>query len=76
MGRNLFRRIEVSFPVLDPALKARVIDEGLKPYLADSQDAWELSAEGTYGKAKAKGRTSSAQLELLERMADKTAAGF
>jgi polyphosphate kinase len=76
MGRNLFRRIEVSFPVLDPALKARVIDEGLKPYLADSQDAWELSADATYAKPKAKGRTSSAQLELLERMADKTAAGF
>ena len=77
MGRNLFRRIEVTFPVLDPELKARVIAEGLKPYLADSQDAWELSADGTYAKPKPKGRTaSSAQLELLERMADKTAAGF
>jgi polyphosphate kinase len=76
MGRNLFRRIEVAFPVLDPALKSRVIDEGLKPYLADSQDAWELAPDGTYAKPKAKGRTTSAQLELLERMADKTAAGF
>ncbi|HEX8010865.1 MAG TPA: polyphosphate kinase 1 [Casimicrobiaceae bacterium] len=78
MGRNLFRRIEVAFPVLDPALKARVIDEGLKPYLDDTQDAWELAADGTYARAKAKGRASaaSAQLELLERMADKTAAGF
>ena len=28
MGRNLFRRVEVAFPVLDRALKARVIDEG------------------------------------------------
>ena len=43
MGRNLFRRIEVAFPVLDPALKARVIAEGLKPYLADNRDAWELA---------------------------------
>jgi polyphosphate kinase len=76
MGRNLFRRIEVAFPVLDPALKARVIDEGLKPYLADSQDAWELAADGTYAKPRTKGKTTSAQLELLERMADKTAAGF
>ena len=76
MGRNLFRRIEVAFPVLDPALKARVIDEGLKPYLADGRDAWELAADGTYAKAKAKGRATSAQLDLLERMADKTAAGF
>ncbi|HTS21676.1 MAG TPA: polyphosphate kinase 1 [Casimicrobiaceae bacterium] len=76
MGRNLFRRIEVAFPILDPALKARVIDEGIKPYLADSQDAWELGADGTYAKPKAKGKTTSAQLELLDRMADKTAAGF
>ena len=50
MGRNLFRRIEVAFPVLDPALKARVIAEGLKPYLADNRDAWELAGDGTYAK--------------------------
>jgi polyphosphate kinase len=76
MGRNVFRRIEVAFPVLDPLLKARVIDEGLKPYLADSSDAWELAPDGSYAKGKAKGRTVSAQRELLQRMADKTAAGF
>ena len=29
MGRNLFRRIEVAFPVRDPVLRKRVIDEGL-----------------------------------------------
>jgi polyphosphate kinase len=77
MGRNLFRRIEVAFPILDPALKARVIDEGLKPYLTDNQDAWELTPDASYVKPKAKARAgSSAQLELLGRMADKTATGF
>jgi polyphosphate kinase len=78
MGRNVFRRIEVAFPVLDPMLKVRVIDEGLKPYLADSGDAWELAADGSYARAKAKGRAPpmSAQRELLQRMADKTATGF
>ncbi len=78
MGRNLFRRIEVAFPVLDPALKARTIDEGLKPYLADSHDAWELGPDGIYTRARAKGRATpvSAQEELLQRMADKTATGF
>ena len=53
MGRNLFRRIEVAFPVLDPELKARVIAEGLKPYLADNRDAWELAGDGTYERPKA-----------------------
>jgi polyphosphate kinase len=48
MGRNLFRRIEVAFPVLDPALKKRVIDEGLMPYLADTRDSWLLQGDGSY----------------------------
>ena len=76
MGRNLFRRIEVAFPVLDPALKGRVIDEGLKPYLGDSRDAWDLDADASYARAKPRPRTqpSSAQAELLERMADKAGA--
>jgi len=76
MGRNLFRRIEVAFPVLDPALKGRVIDEGLKPYLGDSRDAWDLDADASYVRAKPRPRTqpSSAQAELLERMADKPEA--
>jgi len=74
MGRNLFRRIEVAFPVLDPELKARVVAEGLTPYLGDSRDAWELSDDGNYARAKPKSRAqgSPAQEELLTRLADKT----
>ena len=48
MSRNLFRRIEVAFPVLDKALKRRVIAEGLNPYLKDNSNAWELDADGEY----------------------------
>ena len=72
MGRNLFRRIEVAFPVQDPELKSRIIKEGLEPYLADNQYAWELTAEGTYQRAVPKGRTRpfSAQHHLLERIAE------
>ncbi len=67
MGRNLFRRVEVAFPILDPALKARVIDEGLEIYLADNRDAWALHADGHYEKKRAAGRgkVRSAQSELL-----------
>jgi polyphosphate kinase len=53
MGRNLFRRIEVAWPVLDKKLKQRVINEGLQPYLEDSVDAWILEAEGEYRPARA-----------------------
>ena len=70
MGRNLFRRVEVAFPVLDPALRKRVVDEGLKAYLADNREAWELDAEGRWSKVKARRGTKrrSAQRELLARL--------
>jgi polyphosphate kinase len=72
MGRNLFRRIEVAFPVLDPELKARVMAEGLKPYLADNLDAWELAEDGCYyrGKPRSRGQERSAQRELVERLSE------
>ncbi|MDL2355671.1 MAG: polyphosphate kinase 1 [Pseudomonadota bacterium] len=68
MTRNLFRRIEVAFPVLDKALKRRVISEGLNPYLKDNSNAWELNADGHYHRHKARGKQSefSAQRYLME----------
>jgi len=68
MGRNLFRRIEVAFPVRDPALKRRVIEEGLDLYLADNCDAWELEGSGDWVKrAPGSGeKRFSAQAALLE----------
>ena len=52
MGRNLFRRVEVAFPVLDPVLRKRVVDEGLKAYLADNCEAWQLDANGCWSRVK------------------------
>ena len=47
MDRNLIRRIEVCFPVMDPALKARLISD-LDLYLGDNCLAWELRPDGSY----------------------------
>jgi polyphosphate kinase len=70
MDRNFFRRIELCFPVLDPALKRRVIREGLQPYLDDNCQAWEMSSEGIYERSKPRrGRRRSAQEELLFTLA-------
>ncbi|HEX6690053.1 MAG TPA: polyphosphate kinase 1 [Burkholderiales bacterium] len=70
MGRNFFRRIELCFPVLDPALKRRVIREGLQPYLDDNCLAWEMNAEGAYERSRPRrGRRRSAQEELLFTLA-------
>ena len=74
MGRNLFRRIEVAFPVLDQKLKKRVIKEGLDPYLKDNTQAWEMTESGAYPRrTPRRGKPFSAQLALLADLA-KTAA--
>jgi len=67
MTRNLFRRIEVAFPVLDKALKKRVIAEGLNPYLKDNSNAWLLNADGQYHRHKSRSKQTefSAQRHLM-----------
>ena len=69
MDRNFFRRIELCFPVLDPALKRRVIREGLQPYLDDNCQAWAMAADGSYELLKPRRRRRSAQEELLFTLA-------
>jgi len=51
MPRNLFERCEVVFPVRDPLLKARIHDEILPAYLADTASARLQQADGTYVRA-------------------------
>jgi polyphosphate kinase len=70
MSRNLFRRIEVAFPVLDKALKRRVIAEGLNPYLKDNRNAWELEPDGHYQRRKVRGKQGgfSAQQYLMDTL--------
>ncbi|MDD5180859.1 MAG: polyphosphate kinase 1 [Gallionellaceae bacterium] len=70
MDRNFFRRIEVCFPVLDKKLKKRVIDEGLKVYMQDNSQAWDMDKDGHY-RQKTPRRTTpkSAQSVLLQELA-------
>ncbi|MGH8741096.1 MAG: polyphosphate kinase 1 [Burkholderiales bacterium] len=70
MDRNFFRRIELCFPVLDPALKQRVIREGLLPYLEDNAQAWAMHPDGACELLKPRrGRRRAAQEELLITLA-------
>ncbi len=70
MSRNLFRRIEVAFPVLDRALKRRVLQEGLDPYLKDNTNAWELGPDGRYTRRRPRGKQTafSAQDYLMQTL--------
>ncbi len=48
MNRNMMRRLEVAWPVTDPVLRQRLIDECLVAYLHDGRDAWDLGSDGIY----------------------------
>ena len=69
MERNFFRRIELAFPILDPKLKSRVIKEGLRPYLADNSQAWEMDGSGDYRLKPTKRARICAQEFLLGSLA-------
>jgi len=78
MQRNLRRRVEIAFPVLDPAARKRVIDEGLLVHLSGNPSAWEMDAQGDYHvEAKpegtacptiVRGSQSDSQNQLLKRL--------
>jgi polyphosphate kinase len=66
MDRNFFKRIELAFPILDPKLKRRVITEGLKFYLADNQQGWEMNSQGVYQRRRSsRAKPHHAQGELM-----------
>jgi polyphosphate kinase len=69
MDRNFFRRIELAFPVLDPVLKKRVVQEGLQAYLDDAGQAWVMNSEGAYEAPAAKRKGRVVQEELLRTLA-------
>ncbi len=48
MDRNLIRRVEIVFPIVEPKLKTRIIGEILATSLADNVKARELHADGSY----------------------------
>lgn len=67
MYRNFFRRIEISFPILDAKVKKRVIREGLQPYLKDNTNAWSMAADSSYRLNTSKrGKTFDAHAFLMD----------
>jgi polyphosphate kinase len=56
MPRNLYERVEVMFPVLDPLLRERIRQEILQSYLADTLKARILQPDGSYVRASSPAR--------------------
>ena len=77
MNRNMMRRVEIAWPVTDPAQRQRIIDEDLVAYLHDSVNAWDLLADGTYARVKPNGRhvAHGAQAALMARYAGRDDVG-
>ena len=69
MNRNMLRRVEIAWPIVDPVQRQRIVDECLVACLHDGVDAWDLIADGTYQPAqgRAKAGAASAQLALMAR---------
>lgn len=66
MNRNMTRRVEIAWPVRDPVLRQRVIDECLVAYLHDTRDAWQQQSDGSYLRIHEVGGLS-AQRALMNR---------
>ncbi len=76
MNRNMMRRIEMAWPVNDPAQRQRIVDECLVAYLHDQVDAWDMLPDGSYARVKPAGRRSAhgAQAALVRRYSGRDAA--
>ncbi len=69
LDRNLLRRIEVGFPIMDETLAKRVAEEEIDNYLADNQQSWQLNSDGSYVRvACGEGMPHSAQQALLAKL--------
>ncbi|HYR56366.1 MAG TPA: polyphosphate kinase 1 [Myxococcaceae bacterium] len=66
MPRNFQRRVEVMFPVEDPAIRARLLDEVLGFYMRDNVKARRLLVDGQYVRSTDNGSPFRSQAMLLE----------
>ena len=68
MTRNMTRRVELAWPVLELSLRQRLVDECLLAYLHDTRNAWTLDADGKYRRVEKQGRKpQSAQALLMQK---------
>lgn len=66
MPRNFIRRVEIMFPVLQPALKRHILDHLLPLMFSDNLKAREMQADGSYRRVPKGAPTVRAQQLLLK----------
>jgi polyphosphate kinase len=71
MNRNMMRRIEIAWPIVDELNRARILNECCQMSLDDTEDAWILAPNNEYvpvtNVQRGKNQTThvSAQLQLI-----------
>ena len=65
MQRNLSKRLELLFPVIDPNHRRRLID-ALETYFADNVKAWRLLRDGTYERVAPQGPAGPRPADVLQ----------
>jgi len=63
MPRNFLRRVEVAFPIQNPALRDQLIKEVLPRFLNDRVKAREMQPDGKYRRLKPEGAEERAQAQ-------------
>jgi polyphosphate kinase len=66
MPRNFRRRVEVMFPILDEALKKRVIEEVLNSMRSDTAKGWLLGSNAIYQRIQVEGSGVRSQARFME----------
>ena len=78
MNRNMLRRVELAWPVTDPAQRQRIVDECLVASLHDDVDAWDLMPDGRYARVRPDSHRPGhgAQAALMARYGDVSQPDF
>ncbi len=77
MSRNMFRRVEIAWPIRDAQMQTYIWQKCLLPYLNDNKDAWVLAEQGQYHPLCVKhdksacAKLSSAQEQLMKTYQEK-----
>ena len=71
MDRNFFRRVEVAFPILEPALKRRVIRESFTLAFKDNTRAWAQQSNGKFVRVRSKAAPINMHDELIKLLGSK-----
>ncbi len=66
MERNLFRRVEIAAPIVEPAAKAKVIREGLRVHWQTPGNAWDMDSAGNWRRARGWARSPGSHQLLVD----------